>query len=122
MTQCNACGGRYFPAQRDGIRYYHVCPPRSRVELARLLVAGTLGYPPGTTAATFAGVATPVGSAIPGWALAAADGWLQVRSFRRPNHRDENIAAVAADGTVTIVADGAGVTIIPDPPPFVQVA
>lgn len=27
MLRCKACGGEYEPRQRDGMAYYHACPP-----------------------------------------------------------------------------------------------
>jgi hypothetical protein len=110
MLRCNACGAIYSPTQLDGSHYFHSCPPRSRVELAQLIQAGTLGYPPSTSAATFAGADAPAGSPIAGPWLAAADAWLALGPVPRVNARNENIAHVDAAGVVTIVSEGAGVT------------
>lgn len=115
MVKCNTCGGIYARIQADGTRYFHRCPPRSRVELAQLIADGTLGFPPGTSAATFAAAATPADSPIAGSLLAAADAWLNLRPFERAHLRDENIVRVDRDGTETIVAEGLGVSPVADP-------
>lgn len=33
-VRCNACGGDYDPVGRDGVRYFHVCPPLEIVTVA----------------------------------------------------------------------------------------
>lgn len=35
MMKCNSCGGTYPTDQRDGTRYYHVCPPVLRLTVDR---------------------------------------------------------------------------------------
>lgn len=115
MVKCNACGAVYAPTLADGSAYFHHCAPRSRIELAQMIEAGTLGYPPGTSALTFALATTPAGSPINGSYLEAADAWLALGTVERANARNENIASVDATGTETIVAEGAGVTQLGPP-------
>lgn len=120
MLKCNTCGGVYASVQRDGSAYFHHCPPPSRVEIAQAIEAGTLGYPPGTSALTFALALTPDYSPINGSYLAAADAWLALGTVERANARNENIASVDASGAATIVSEGTGVTEL-GPPVAVQV-
>ena len=35
MRICRSCGGRYEPIGRDGVRYFHACPPIVRVRVQR---------------------------------------------------------------------------------------
>jgi hypothetical protein len=35
MRICQSCGGRYAPVGRDGIRYFHRCPPVTRATVRR---------------------------------------------------------------------------------------
>lgn len=110
MVRCNTCGGVYSPILADGSAYFHRCPPRSRVELAQLIQAGTLAYPPGTNAATFVAAPTPAGSPIPGAFLAAADAWLALGSIERANLRDENVPPVGSGIKTPMIAAGTGTT------------
>ena len=67
--QCQACGGVYTDLLPDGLRYFHVCPPLSRPELAAAEAAGRIAFPPGET----------------------VDDALSRRVYVRQSHRDENV-------------------------------
>ena len=116
MLKCIACGGTYHPVQADGVRYFHVCPPPTRDQVAAAIKAGQIGYPPGTTSADFVAAAATSDEPTVSVEKLAADHWLTHHPLRRANHRDEHVVAVDKDGHETIAADGAGVTEVPGPP------
>lgn len=94
MVKCNACNGTYEPIGADGVRYFHVCPPLSAVELAAAVAAGKLVLPVGETAVEA----------------------VQRRSYHRANRRDENVPSTAERDAGKLKAIGADVTPIAAPP------
>jgi len=74
--QCPSCRGVYPDPQGNGQRYYHVCPPLSRLEL--------LALAPGELAALY--TAHGINPLVPD----ALDELARV-GVPRVNHRDENI-------------------------------
>lgn len=96
--QCVTCGGVYEPISRDGLPYFHACPPITCVAVTR---AGKAGLVPITKLAPTDMVRVErSGAAID---VAAADLLADdVRSgdvqLPRPNARDENVI-VTRSGT-----------------------
>ncbi len=74
--QCPSCHGVYSDPQGNGQRYYHICPPLSRIEL--------LALSPGELIALYTAHAIP--PTVPD-ALERLAGV----GIARVNHRDENI-------------------------------
>jgi hypothetical protein len=101
--QCTACGGIYADILPDGLRYFHVCPPLSVVELTAAVAAGKVALPAGETPADA----------------------VQRRTYRRATYRNENVVPSRDPARpASIVSAGAGVTeAAPDtsPPPIVIV-
>jgi hypothetical protein len=90
--QCRSCGGIYFDPQRDGLAYYHSCPPVTLVTVERLGVELEVALDQ----------------------VLALDKELSRRDVPRPNARDENIT-LHRDGTRdSIVAEGAGAIELSD--------
>jgi hypothetical protein len=117
MLKCIACGGVYRPVQADGSRYFHVCSPPSRDDVAAAIREGRIGYPPGTKQSDFVLKVVTSDEIMVSPERLAADHWLTHHHLRRHNHRDENVVDVGADGVETIASEGAGVTEVPDPAP-----
>ena len=91
MLECNTCKGRYAPLLPDGTRYFHACPPLTRVAVTRadepIVVDLSAVLPTDRVTVLRAGVLVTV----PVVALQAGDerqGDIQVE---RPDKRDENI-------------------------------
>lgn len=70
--QCNSCGGVYETLQRDGLLYYHACPPIQRARVERL------------------GVQIDVDLADVG----IGDKVIELFDAEHPNKRDENVIQV----------------------------
>ena len=107
MIQCRSCGGTYQATGRDGVAYFHACAPLAPWELAAAAQAGLVALPidPATSLPEPAAVA------------------VTRRLYTRATARDENVQRVvlALGQTAPIVAPGAGVQLVPDPPSSVVV-
>lgn len=108
MRECLTCGGQYEPMQADGMAYFHVCGPLSRVELAARIDAGKIAYPAGTTAADYRAKAVAAGFLATQGSALAADDLMQRATYERANKRDETVPSTADRDSGTIKAAGAG--------------
>ena len=119
--QCTACGGVYEPLGADGVAYYHVCPPVTRVPVLRAGVAQLVDLAAvklvDVVVVQRAGAKVQVAVAL----LAPGDVRLGDVHVERPDHRDETIVPAVVAGVVVGVpkAGGAGakdvVVVPPDP-------
>lgn len=87
-VRCESCGGVYVDVLPDGIRYFHACPPLSRVELAAEMAAGRVRLPAGET----------------------VDLAIARRDYPRPARRDENVPSARGVDSGRLKASGRGVT------------
>lgn len=99
ILECLTCHGIYTDEQA-GVRYFHVCPPLSRAELAAAVDAGRVKLP-----------IDPVSGQAE-----TVDQALARRSYERAHARDErpDLAQLRGDGTHPIRAAGNGAQHRPD--------
>lgn len=90
--QCQSCGGTYDTVLPDGLRYFHVCPPLSLVELAAAVKDGRVTLHTGET---------------------VADAF-QRRTYERASKRDERaVQLTRPDTPPQIVSEGKGTRPVP---------
>ena len=93
-VQCRICGGTYDTIGRDGVPYFHACPPLSVVELAAAVAAGKVQLPAGET----------------------VDDAVLRRTYERAEKRDENDPRTRADDEKA--AKRGQPRVVPAPPPL----
>lgn len=131
LVKCKACGGSYQTKGRDGLTYFHACPPLSPADVTAGIAGGTVVLSPvdqaRLDAAKAADLVTPVKAGDPTRESLV----LGALNVARPGARDENIDLLKArtaadthkpgappiDPTTLQKAPGAGVTVlVPDDP------
>jgi len=112
--QCISCGGIFDDVQRDGMQYFHACPPLSVAELKAAIVAKTLTFTAAAQAAYDAAKAADVASPPAAGTSSRVDAFLFGLNVDRPNKRDENIVPPTdASKPATIKSAGKGVQPAP---------
>jgi len=104
MRKCNSCGGTYSPVQRDGMLFFHACPP-DIVEPAEFDAQGKLVKPEKRTPRTNVRDERPA----PGLVFASIDG-APLKCFREVPHPEERNRLVLQEATPAIVSEGNGFT------------
>lgn len=89
-VRCNSCHGEYSPIGRDGMQYFHACPPLSRFELEAAIAARVITLTPTELEEVLIGV----------------------RRIPRPNQRDENLVSTRQRDAGKAKSDGDGTTVI----------
>lgn len=108
MKQCLACGGTFEPIGRDGVRYFHACPPITGVTVTRAgekTIVPLVELKPGDLLTVQRGKA--VIAVLPA-DLLEGDFRLGDVALPRPNARNENIDLAKVKRATT--EDGARVT------------
>lgn len=124
MMKCLSCDGIYEPIGRDGIRYFHACPPVLYVSVVRNGQAGIV--PLRELAAADVVKVIRNGKTVDAAVAALLEGDIRVGdvALPHPNARDENVEIVRnakGERVSQIKAAGAGVVdvviVAPLPPP-----
>jgi hypothetical protein len=116
LMRCLSCDGVYETQQRDGLRYFHVCPPSVVTEVVRdgKRIQIAIGDLQGTDLLTVRrdGKLDQVAAA----ALTEADVRLNDQEVERDNARNENVKIVGFDkagkALVEPKAAGAGAELV----------
>lgn len=115
--QCRTCEGVYETVQRDGVQYFHACPPLSHVRVTRAGVERDVPHsdlrPTDLITVQRAGAVVE----LPALAAQPGDQRLGDTFIDRPDKRDENVKIVDYDKAGNAItapkSEGAGTSPAP---------